>query len=68
MIARLSVLFIKLYQRYAPDRIRSACRYTPSCSSYALMAIEKYGACRGWRLALARIYRCKPPNGGQDFP
>ncbi|WP_082120380.1 membrane protein insertion efficiency factor YidD [Pseudomonas sp. CCOS 191] len=68
MISRLSILLIKLYQRCAPDKIRSACRYTPSCSSYALLAIERYGALRGWKLAVARIYRCKPPNGGEDYP
>ena len=43
------------------------CRYTPTCSSYALEALEKYGALKGIRLALARILRCHPfHKGGYD--
>ncbi|WP_422419112.1 membrane protein insertion efficiency factor YidD [Pseudomonas sp. GZD-222] len=68
MIRFLSVLSIRAYQRCAPDRLRSACRHVPSCSNYALLAIDKYGAMKGWRMALARIYRCRPPYGGEDLP
>jgi putative membrane protein insertion efficiency factor len=41
----------------------SPCRYWPSCSSYALEAIERHGAWRGGRLALTRICRCHPWAG-----
>ncbi|WP_081669709.1 membrane protein insertion efficiency factor YidD [Pseudomonas taiwanensis] len=68
MITTASILLIRLYQRVAPQRLRSACRYEPSCSNYALTAIRKYGAWQGWKLAIRRIYRCKPPYGGRDFP
>lgn len=48
----IAVMLIKLYQRTAPDSIRSKCVCQPTCSNYALMAIEKYGI---WR-ALPKIY------------
>ncbi|UZJ58192.1 membrane protein insertion efficiency factor YidD [Pseudomonas sp. KU26590] len=67
-MARLSVAVIHAYQRFAPHRLRSACRYEPSCSNYAILAIEKYGAVKGWKLALNRICRCKVPYGGTDYP
>nr|WP_304363227.1 membrane protein insertion efficiency factor YidD [Gilliamella apicola] len=57
-----------LYRSIAPNRIRSACRFEPSCSEYALLAIEKYGVLKGWKLTLDRLKRCKPPNGGKDYP
>ncbi|UVK85712.1 membrane protein insertion efficiency factor YidD [Pseudomonas sichuanensis] len=52
----------------APSRLRNACRFEPSCSNYALLAIEKHGAVRGWKMALNRIHRCRFPNGGEDYP
>ncbi|MGE7989752.1 membrane protein insertion efficiency factor YidD [Pseudomonas sp. NPDC089554] len=68
MIARSSIFLIRLYQCSAPSRLRESCRYDPSCSHYAIAALEKYGAWKGWGLALKRIYRCRPPNGGVDLP
>lgn len=68
MIKQLSIAVIRLYQRIAPSRLRDACRFEPTCSNYAILAIEKYGALKGWRLALARIGRCRIPNGGSDYP
>jgi len=38
------------------------CRFYPSCSNYAIMALEKYGFFKGWFLALKRIKRCTPQN------
>jgi hypothetical protein len=41
--------------------------YTPSCSQYAIEAIEKYGPLKGMRLSFARLLRCRPPyEGGHD--
>ncbi|WP_233874004.1 membrane protein insertion efficiency factor YidD [Paraburkholderia adhaesiva] len=65
---RASEWVIALYRRLAPSRLRSACRFEPTCSEYALLAIRRYGAIRGWAKALARISRCRPPNGGIDNP
>ncbi|MEO4017259.1 membrane protein insertion efficiency factor YidD [Pseudomonas rossensis] len=68
MICWLSFFAIRFYQRIAPSRLRDACRFDPSCSNYALLAIEKHGAVRGWKMALSRIHRCRFPNGGEDYP
>ncbi|WP_367278980.1 membrane protein insertion efficiency factor YidD [Methanospirillum sp.] len=38
------------------------CRFHPSCSNYAIMALEKYGFIRGWAMAINRIRRCNPYN------
>ena len=59
---------IRAYQRLAPGALRRACRFQPSCSDYALEALQRYGLLRGTRLAMARLWRCQPPNGGVDDP
>jgi len=51
---------IHLYRWTLSPFIGRQCRYHPSCSTYALEAIEVHGPWRGWRLALARILRCHP--------
>ncbi|MGN0773791.1 MAG: membrane protein insertion efficiency factor YidD [Candidatus Ventricola sp.] len=50
-----AIRFYRKYLRHAP-----CCRFTPTCSQYALEAITKYGALRGGYLALRRILRCHP--------
>nr|AYM54575.1 hypothetical protein [Nannocystis exedens] len=55
---------IRLYQRYAPARLRSACRFEPSCSNFAATAIVRWGFWRGWRLSLQHLFACRPPHGG----
>jgi len=63
-IARLMTGFIGFYQRVTAGRV-SPCRFYPSCSNYALEAIEVHGARRGSGLALLRLLRCRPfgPHG-----
>lgn len=56
---------IRAYQGLHAGRL-SPCRFVPSCSSYALEAVEQYGALRGSWLALRRISRCRP-LGGRGF-
>lgn len=59
---------ILLYQRYAPERLRASCLFTPSCSEYMLLAIDKYGTLRGVCKGLKRLSKCHAPNGGVDYP
>nr|WP_306800200.1 membrane protein insertion efficiency factor YidD [Endozoicomonas sp. YOMI1] len=68
MPERLSFKIILVYRRLAPARLRNACRFEPSCSEYGLLAIQKYGAGKGWRMTLNRLKRCTFPNGGIDYP
>ena len=51
---------IRFYQRNISPRKQPCCRYIPTCSAYALEAVEKYGALKGGFLALRRILRCNP--------
>jgi putative membrane protein insertion efficiency factor len=60
--ARLMTAAIRLYQSARAGR-PSPCRYWPSCSQYALEAIERHGATRGGWLATRRICRCHPWGG-----
>ena len=59
---------IRFYQKYLSGaKGYSSCKYYPTCSRYAIEAIEKYGAFKGGRLAAWRILRCNPfPKGGYD--
>jgi putative membrane protein insertion efficiency factor len=66
MIARLLVLIARGWQ-IGPSRILPpSCRYQPSCSAYAIGALERYGALRGGLLAAKRLLRCHP-WGGSGF-
>ena len=58
---------IRLYQRLLSPAIASRCKYEPSCSRYAVQAIERYGILRGSVLAAWRLLRCNPwSHGGYD--
>ena len=58
---------IRLYQRYISPGLPRRCRFSPTCSQYALDAIERFGAIRGTLLAVWRILRCNPfCRGGYD--
>jgi putative membrane protein insertion efficiency factor len=61
---------VRLYQRYVSPLSPPRCRFYPSCSSYAVLALEKHGAVRGTRLAVWRVLRCNPWNSGgvDDVP
>ncbi len=62
------ILFVLLYQKFAPASLRASCRFEPSCSNYMLLAIEKYGFLRGFFKGMRRLFRCHYPNGGIDYP
>lgn len=64
---RFLLWLIRLYQKYISPSFPSCCRFTPTCSRYAIEAITKYGAFKGSLLALWRILRCNPfCKGGYD--
>lgn len=66
IIKYLIIKAIELYRRI-PLRCHANCKYTPSCSLYAIEALEKYGTIKGLRLAIKRILRCNPfSKGGYD--
>ena len=68
MLKKLGVLFIKFYQKFISPMLGSnKCRFTPSCSQYAIEAISKHGFFKGILLGLWRILRCNPfSKGGLD--
>lgn len=69
MIRRVAVAPIRLYQRLVSPLLRPRCKYVPSCSEYAAMAIREFGVVRGLILAGWRILRCNPAShGGIDYP
>jgi len=66
---RLAIGVIRGYQRYISPMLGSHCRFLPSCSEYAVMAIDEWGVVRGGALAAWRILRCHPfTAGGLDLP
>ncbi|MBU6208086.1 MAG: membrane protein insertion efficiency factor YidD [Alphaproteobacteria bacterium] len=66
MIARLLILLARGWQLGPSLILPSSCRYHPSCSAYAIEAVQRYGAAKGGWLALKRIARCHP-FGGHGF-
>ncbi len=59
--------FLKLYRTFVSPMYGQVCRFYPSCSAYALEAVERHGAVRGCWLAARRLVRCHPWNpGGYD--
>lgn len=63
MIRRLLVLPIRVYQVAISPLLPGSCRFTPTCSEYARIAIERFGPARGLWLALRRLARCHPLGG-----
>jgi uncharacterized protein len=64
------VILVRGYQIVLSPLLPAACRYYPSCSAYAIEALERHGAIRGSWLAMRRIARCNPfrPGGFDPVP
>lgn len=63
MMRRVVISLVRLYQAGISPLLPATCRFTPTCSNYALGAIERFGALKGSWLALRRILRCHPFGG-----
>ena len=66
-VKRLLITFLKAYKLALSPLLPPSCRFTPTCSEYAMDAIARYGAARGTLLAARRLLKCHPFNpGGYD--
>jgi hypothetical protein len=65
---KLVITGIKGYQRFLSPLLGSNCRFSPSCSFYAIEAINRFGVAKGSWLASKRILRCHPLNEGGEDP
>ena len=68
LLRRFAIGTVLAYKAFAPLSMRGECRFEPSCSTYMIMAINRYGLIVGITKGILRILRCKPPNGGVDYP
>ena len=62
------ILLVRFYQKFISPYKPSCCRFTPTCSQYALEALRKYGPLKGSWLAFKRIIRCHPWGGSGYDP
>ena len=68
MINRFCIFLIKLYKKYLSKGLNSGCIFTPTCSIYAIEALQKYGFFKAWLLIISRILRCNSLNTGGFDP
>ncbi|GAA0818204.1 membrane protein insertion efficiency factor YidD [Colwellia sp. D2M02] len=65
---KLIITIIRGYQRFISPLLGSNCRFQPTCSTYAIEAVNRFGVLKGCWLAAKRILRCHPLNAGGDDP
>ena len=64
---RVLIWLVRFYQQAISPRKPPCCKYVPTCSQYALEALERFGAVKGTALAVWRVLRCNPfSRGGYD--
>lgn len=69
MMKRVLIGVLIAYKRFISPLLPRSCRFTPTCSEYARLAILEHGAIRGSWLTLGRLFRCQPFHpGGIDLP
>lgn len=68
LLVRMLVLPIRFYQRFISPLFPPACRFTPTCSQYAVEALQKHGLLKGLWLAVRRLLRCHPWGGSGYDP
>jgi putative membrane protein insertion efficiency factor len=68
LLATPLIALIRVYQRVVSPMRPATCRYYPSCSAYAVEALQRHGALRGSWLAVRRLGRCHPWNPGGPDP
>ncbi len=69
MLSKLFILLVRAYQKWISPLFGAHCRFHPTCSQYAILAVKKYGFIKGFLKAIWRILRCNPWNpGGIDYP
>lgn len=67
VLKKIAIKFVKFYRKYISPLKRPSCIYIPTCSQYAIEALEKYGFIKGGFMATKRILRCHPfAKGGFD--
>ena len=68
MLAHLLVILVRGYQLAISPLLPASCRYTPTCSQYAIEALQRHGALKGSWLTVRRIGRCHPFRAGGYDP
>jgi putative membrane protein insertion efficiency factor len=64
---QLAINILRAYKRLISPMLPAACRYVPTCSEYAIEAVERFGIFSGGAMAIWRVLRCNPfVNGGVD--
>lgn len=67
-LSGLLIALVRFYQLVISPWLRPACRFTPSCSNYAIEALRKYGPLKGAWLTIRRLSRCHPWGGSGHDP
>lgn len=65
---KLAIALVKAYQKFISPLLGNNCRFQPTCSNYAIEAINRFGILKGCWLATKRILKCHPLNAGGDDP
>lgn len=70
IFTKISIILIQIYQKTLSGYIGKECRFHPTCSDYAIIAIKRFGFFKGWFLAFKRIGKCNPwgPHGFDYVP